>query len=165
MEAVIKGAKTVLSYSQPGDSILLLVDSKVVFSWLKQLFNDEKVSVSGLYAVLVDRRLNIIKALFEDRNVTVEWIASELNPADCLPAFQMGGMLSTPQQPSLWEVPLSVLQADVDRCAVCSIKNARRHRWSSTGTSYQRGTEKIGELKGNGGRFRLQQTVSETVCF
>ena len=84
MEAVIKGAKTVLSYSQPGDSILLLVDSKVVFSWLKQLFNDEKVSVSGLYAVLVDRRLNIIKALFEDRNVTVEWIASELNPADCL---------------------------------------------------------------------------------
>lgn len=106
LEAIINGFKILRGYSKPGDSVKLLLDSKVVHGWTKQLLNDQKVVVSGLYEVLVLRRLEIIAELIKDYHVEVNWIPSERNPADRLTRYP-------PEWDREHDTPISCAMTDV----------------------------------------------------
>ena len=82
LDGVIKGFKVLNGYAKQGDSVQILVDNTSVSSWLAQVLNDEKISVTGLYELLVRRRLGIVRELFNDYSISVKWVASDQNPAD-----------------------------------------------------------------------------------
>ena len=84
LNALIKSFKIMVLYLKKGDSLLIVNDSKVVVGWLNRLLDDRKIHTTGLYALLVERRLSILKTLIADYRIEVQWIASENNPADCL---------------------------------------------------------------------------------
>ena len=82
LEAVIKSFNSIVGYLNFGDQVLLINDNKVVTSWLKLLLNDEKVETSGLYELLVRRRLSILREIFNEYKVSIQWVATDKNPAD-----------------------------------------------------------------------------------
>jgi transposase InsO family protein len=87
LEAVSNGFKLLRGYAKPGDRVLLIIDSTVVAGWLNRTLNDQKVNVGGLYEILVSRRLYILSEVMEDYQVTVEWVPTDRNPADCLTRY------------------------------------------------------------------------------
>ncbi len=84
LEAVIKGFKVLGDYAKPRHSVLLVLDSKVVVSWINNLKSDKRVTVSGLYQILAERRLAILRELIAEYDLTVIWVESAANPADKL---------------------------------------------------------------------------------
>jgi len=67
--------------------VSMKTDSKSVYAWLTSIFkNTNRVKVSGLHAVLVQRRLDIIDDILKvtGMKVTIEWVPSEKNRADVL---------------------------------------------------------------------------------
>ena len=73
LDAVIKSFELVVGRAAPA-----------VVSWLTHLQTGERIDVTGLYELLVRRRLLIAKELFEPYKVEVEWVATDVNPADKL---------------------------------------------------------------------------------
>ena len=65
----------------------LRCDSQTVVAWVKMaLSNEKKIHVSGMYRLLIERRLSIVKELvrLHKLHVNVLWIPSHLNAADAL---------------------------------------------------------------------------------
>jgi hypothetical protein len=84
LDAVIKSINSVTGYLKPGDSLTLVNDNRVCAAWLQRALNDEKIETSGLYEILIKRRLDIFTNLVEDYRVTVQWVPTDRNPADRL---------------------------------------------------------------------------------
>ena len=85
LDAVIKGLT--LAERWKLWKITVHTDSKAVFGWLRSLLCPcERIRVSGLQEVLVERRLQIIRDLAEvaGMKVDVEWVPSKHNKADQL---------------------------------------------------------------------------------
>lgn len=84
LEAVMKGFRLAEAYAKEGDELTIVTDNSPVFGWLSQVARDEIIHVSGLYEILVERRLNILRELFRKYKITVQWVGSDCNPADKL---------------------------------------------------------------------------------
>jgi transposase InsO family protein len=84
LDAVIRSFKILVGYANTGDSVKIVIDNRAVVSWLKNLQTGERIDVSGLYEILVRRRLLIAKDLMEPYNIEVEWVPTDVNPADKL---------------------------------------------------------------------------------
>ena len=85
LNAALKGLELAIDWNV--SSVVLKTDSKTVFGWLQAVLrNTERVRVSGLQHVLVQRRLQIFTDLIEASgiSVTVEWVPSSENHADVL---------------------------------------------------------------------------------
>eukprot|EP00117_Sycon_ciliatum_P010277 scpid12682/ scgid5529/ len=85
LEAAIKGLSLAVAWKF--SSVRLVTDSKTSAAWLRDVVNNvRRVKTSGLYDVLVQRRLQIIADLIVSAqlSVTIEWVASAANPADVL---------------------------------------------------------------------------------
>ncbi|XP_065182549.1 uncharacterized protein LOC135813378 [Sycon ciliatum] len=85
LDSVMSGLQRATAYGLT--SVRLLTDSKTVHGWLYNLLHDiRRVKTSGLYDVLVQRRLQAIDELVRltGLSVVVEWVPSERNLADRL---------------------------------------------------------------------------------
>ena len=85
LESVIKGLE--LASDWEAKVVRLKTNSKTVYGWVSSLVNNvQQVKVSGLYALLVERRLGIIEDIIAHSgfDVTIEWIPSAENKADQL---------------------------------------------------------------------------------
>ena len=85
LEAVIRGLQLATDWS--ARNVTLKTDSKTVYGWLQAVLkNTNRIKASGLYSVLVQRRLDIIEDLVSVANieVCVEWVPSQKNLADAL---------------------------------------------------------------------------------
>ena len=84
LDALVKGFRCLLKLISPGDTVLLVNDNKAVVSWINKSLRDEKINIVGLYAVLVERRLDILKETMQGTKVRIEWLETTKNPADKL---------------------------------------------------------------------------------
>ena len=85
MDAVVKGFNLAAKWQVR--QLEVLTDSATVFSWLTSALHDShKVKTRGISEMLVKRRLAVLKELRQEYNmeVTVRWVQSEKNKADCL---------------------------------------------------------------------------------
>ena len=85
LEAILKGVNMALQWGFK--SMIICTDSASVFSWLKSIIDkDRPVRVSGLSSILVKRRLELLKSLFEelDVKVTARHITTSKNHSDAL---------------------------------------------------------------------------------
>ena len=85
LDAVIKGLNLACSWGL--EKLTVVTNSQTVFGWLRSLLGDVKrVKASGLYQVLVQRRLQVMDDIVStaQMDVTVEWIPSQNNLADKL---------------------------------------------------------------------------------
>eukprot|EP00117_Sycon_ciliatum_P016048 scpid17635/ scgid15645/ Gag-Pol polyprotein; Matrix protein p10; p20; Capsid protein p25; Nucleocapsid protein p14; Protease p15; Reverse transcriptase/ribonuclease H p90; Integrase p46 len=85
LDAAIKGLNLAINWQFK--QVRLVTDSKTVAAWIDTIANNvRRVRTSGLYDVLVQRRLQIIADLMvtTETRVEVDWIPSEQNPADAL---------------------------------------------------------------------------------
>ena len=126
LDAVILGIKIISGYVNPTDHILFLIDNLVVVNWLKATLADGKIEVSGLYEILVRRRLRIVQELVQPYKVEVRWIASELNPADKLTRSPTRSVeisaatevAPTPSNPLLEQIRSSQIEDDDTRAII-----------------------------------------------
>ena len=84
LDAVIMTMTKIDRYLSASDALALHVDNTAVVHWLTLIINDEKVDVTGLYALLVRRRTDILREIFAPYAVTVSYVPSADNKADCL---------------------------------------------------------------------------------
>ncbi|XP_065189499.1 uncharacterized protein LOC135820118 [Sycon ciliatum] len=85
LEAAIRALELAVDWNV--SEVHLLTDSKTVHGWIQAtLRNASRVKVSGLQALLVQRRLAILSDMIAvaGLKVTIAWVKSEQNRADCL---------------------------------------------------------------------------------
>ncbi len=87
LSAVIYGLQMLLDWNIEKDKITLFVDSRSVWAWISALSRKEIVRVSGLYKVLIETRLKIIRTMIEENNIgfeEIKLVPSKENLADVL---------------------------------------------------------------------------------
>ena len=85
LEALLKGLGLASDWN--ARNVRLKTDSKTVYGWVSSVVNNvQRVKISGLYALLVERRLSLIEDIIATSGiaVTLEWIPSAENKADQL---------------------------------------------------------------------------------
>lgn len=85
LEAVIKGVNLALEWGFR--EMQICTDSGSVYGWLRNMIDgDRPIHVSGISAVLIKRRLQLLADLFKelDVSVLVRHVTSQKNPADAL---------------------------------------------------------------------------------
>ena len=85
LDAAIRGVQLAADWNV--DQFTLKTDSKTVHGWLSAVLkNTNRVKATGLYSLLVQRRLGIIEdfVLLSGFKISCEWIPTDRNPADAL---------------------------------------------------------------------------------
>ena len=82
-ESVVKGLGELCRYTEKGDTVRIVVDSKTSQAWVRKALNGDILRCRSMSSVLLMRRLEIISGLVEGLSmVSVDWVASSENHAD-----------------------------------------------------------------------------------
>ena len=83
LEAVVKGQN--LAQQWKAQKVNIVTDSKSVYEWLTAVIgNTHRVKTGGLYAALVQRRLEIVLDFLPTMSLSVQWVPSKQNKAHVL---------------------------------------------------------------------------------